>query len=139
LRKAIIFISVVLVLSGCMVNKTVSENVDKKESTIEIDEVVKTPKFVVYDEPPNPIKREPPIYSESARNQGIQGEVWLEVEILADGSVGIIEIRKSLMPGPGGLDISAVNSVKQWKFSPAKRKGKPVACWLTFPITFELK
>ena len=65
--------------------------------------------------------------------------MWLEVEILVDGSIGIIEVTKSLMPGPRGLDISAINSVKQWKFSPAKNGGKPVACWITFPMTFTLK
>ena len=139
MKKTIIFISIILVLSGCMTNKIVSESVDKKESTAKKDEVGKTSKFVVYDEPPYPIKRVPPVYPESARNQGIQGEVWLEVEILVDGSIGIIEVTKSLMPGPGGLDISAINSVKQWKFSPAKNGGYPVACWITFPMTFTLK
>ncbi len=40
MRKAIIFISIVLILSGCMTNKTVSESVDKMESTAKTFEFV---------------------------------------------------------------------------------------------------
>ncbi len=138
MRKAIIYISIVLVLSSCMTNKTVSESVDKKKYTAKKNEVGKTPKFVVYEEPPNLIKSVPPVYPVFARNQRIQGEVWLEVEILADGSVGAIEVSKSILPGPGGLDESAINAIKQWKYSPAKREGKPVSCWVTFPVKFTL-
>lgn len=139
MRKCIILISIILVLSSCMTNKTVSESVDKMEPTIEIDEVGKTPKFVVYEEPPNLIKSVPPVYPEFARNRGIQGEVWLEVEILTDGSVGVIQVSKSLMSGPEGLDKAAIKAVKKWKYSPAKREGKPVSCWITFPVKFSLK
>jgi protein TonB len=42
------------------------------------------------------------------------------------------------MSGPGGLDEVAVKSVKNWEFSPAKSGGKPVACWVTFPVGFYL-
>ena len=117
-----------------MTNKTVSESVAKKESATKNDEVGKTPKFVVYEEPPNLIKSVPPVYPEFARNRGIQGEVWLKVEILTDGSVGVIEVTKSIF----GLDESAINAVKQWKYFPAKSDGKPVACWATFPVKFTL-
>lgn len=139
MRNATIFILIMLVLFGCMTNKIVLERVDKKESTAKKDEVGKTSKFVVYDEEPIAIKRAPLNYPTFALNARIEGEVILEVEVFADGTVGAVEVVKSLMSGPGGLDISAVNSVKQWKSSPAKRKGKPVACWLTFPIKFTLK
>ncbi len=69
----------------------------------------------------------------------IQGEVILEVEVFADGTVGAIEVRKSLMSGPGGLDEAAIKSVKQWIFQPAKSSGRAVAVWVTFPVTFTLE
>ena len=98
----------------------------------------KTSRFVVYEDAPFPIKKTPPIYPEFAKKSGIQGEVWLEVEVFADGKVGAIEVKKSLMAGPGGLDEAAIKAVRQWEFSPAKSGGKAVACWVTFPVGFFL-
>ncbi|MCK4694160.1 MAG: energy transducer TonB, partial [Candidatus Cloacimonetes bacterium] len=98
----------------------------------------KTSKFQIYEDEPVPIKQVKPEYPQFARNAGIEGEVWLEVEVFTDGSVGAIEVRKSLMSGPGGLDEAAIKAVKQWEFSPAKSGGKPVACWVTFPVRFSL-
>jgi protein TonB len=80
-----------------------------------------------------------PKYTDFARRTGIEGQVWLEVEVLKNGKVGAVEVKKSLLSGPGGLDEAAIKAVKQWEYSPAKSGGKPVACWITFPITFELK
>ncbi|HPR17049.1 MAG TPA: energy transducer TonB [Candidatus Cloacimonadota bacterium] len=100
--------------------------------------VGKTSKFVVYEEPPFVIRRVPPTYSDFAKKSGIQGDVWLEVEVFTDGSVGAIEVKQSLMSGSNGLDDAAIKAVKQWEFSPATSGGKPVACWVTFPVGFYL-
>ena len=99
----------------------------------------KTSKFVIYEEAPIPIKRAPLEYPTFARNAGIEGQVILEVEVFADGTVGAIEVVKSLMAGPGGLDEAAIKSVKQWIFQPAKSSGRTVAVWVTFPVTFTLE
>jgi len=98
----------------------------------------KTPKFVVYEEGPEPIKRVSPQYPDFAKRLAVQGSVVLEVEVLADGHVGAINVVKSLMAGPNGLDEAAKEAVKQWTFQPAKNNGKPVACWVTFPVEFTL-
>jgi TonB family protein len=98
----------------------------------------KTSKFVVYEDAPFAIKRTPAKYPEFAKKSGIEGEVWLEVEVFADGSVGAINVVQSLMSGPSGLDDAAVKAVRQWEFSPAKSGGKSVACWVTFSISFSL-
>ena len=52
----------------------------------------------------------------------------LKVEVLTDGTVGVVEVLKSLMLGPGGLDEAAIKCVKQWRFSITKENGKPVVC-----------
>lgn len=79
-----------------------------------------------------------PQYSAAAKQAGIQGQVLLEVEILKDGNVGTVVVKKSLDNTPGGLDESAVAAVKQWKFTPAKAKGVPVDSKLTIPVLFAL-
>lgn len=98
----------------------------------------KTSKFVVYEDPPVALRRVPPKYPDFARNSGIEGDVILEVEVFEDGSVGAINVLKSLLPGPGGLDEAAIKAVKQWEFQPAKSGGKPVAVWVSFPVLFTL-
>ena len=97
-----------------------------------------TDKFAIYEDAPFAIKQIPPEYSVFAKNAGIEGDVILQVEVFIDGSVGAIEVLKSLMDGPGGLDEAAKKAVRTWEFSPAKSGGKPVACWVTFPVNFSL-
>ncbi len=98
-----------------------------------------TPRFVIYDEPPQPIRRVNPEYPTFARRSGIQGTVVLEVEVLRDGSVGAVEVARSLMAGPGGLDEAAIRAVRQWEFTPAMSGGQPVAVWARIPIDFQLE
>ena len=116
------------------IDKTTLDPYDDIQSRV----LGKTSKFVVYEEAPIAIKRAPLEYPAFARNAGIEGQVILEVEVFADGSVGAIEIVKSLQAGPGGLDEAAIKSVKQWEFQPAKSGGRSVACWVVFPIDFNL-
>ena len=78
-------------------------------------------------------------YPKFAKDNKIEGIVILQVEVFADGTVGHVVVKQSLMPGPGGLDEAAIKSIKKWIFKPAIYNGEPVACWTTFPITFSLK
>ncbi|MCD4817531.1 MAG: energy transducer TonB [Candidatus Cloacimonetes bacterium] len=96
-------------------------------------------KFVVFDKPPIRTKAVAPVYPDSAKSEGIQGEVWVQAEILLSGDVGAVEILQSLQSGKGGLDEAAIKCVKQWKYKPALNKdGKPEAVWVKFPIRFTL-
>jgi protein TonB len=38
-----------------------------------------------------------------------------------------------------GLDTSAVDAVKQWKFTPAQLNGRPVSVYFTLTINFQLQ
>ena len=118
---------------------------DTIENTVfEMNEEIEPPaeevpsKFFVCDEAPVVIKRVTPKYPKFAKTAGIEGTVVLEVVVKKDGTVGKIEIVKSLMSGPDGLDEAAVQAMKQTIFQPAKANGKPVAVWVTLPITFKL-
>jgi TonB family protein len=78
-----------------------------------------------------------PPYPQEARERGHQGEVLLRVEVLANGRVGQIEIKRS--SGHESLDQSALSTVKQWKFVPAKKGKDPVPLWVNIPIKFQLQ
>ncbi len=91
-----------------------------------------------FDVSPVRLKTIQPQYPEISKKYGLQGRVILEIEILDNGDIGEVEVRKSVHSGHGGLDEAAVTAVKQWKFKPAQRKGKPVSCWVAFPVDFKL-
>lgn len=78
----------------------------------------------------------PPIYPEIARVRGYEGIVLVFAEILPNGRVGEVKIRKS--SGYAILDQSAIQAVKPWKFEPAKKSGSPFTAWVELPIKFIL-
>lgn len=77
-----------------------------------------------------------PRYPRIARRQGYEGIVVLKVEILPNGRVGEIRVKKS--SGHHMLDRSALKTVKRWKFIPAKRGEDPIGMWAEIPIRFAL-
>lgn len=78
-----------------------------------------------------------PRYPRQARNAGQEGTVILRVEVLFSGRVARIEIDKST--GYNILDTAAVEAVKRWRFTPAKRGSRSVTSWVLIPIEFNLR
>ncbi|KQC06260.1 MAG: hypothetical protein APR62_08130 [Smithella sp. SDB] len=78
----------------------------------------------------------PPVYPAIARIRGYEGIVLISAEVLPDGRVGNMKIRKS--SGYAILDQSAIEAVKPWKFEPAKKYGSPFTVWVDLPIKFIL-
>jgi len=78
----------------------------------------------------------PPVYPSIARIRGYEGVVLISAEVLPDGRVGNMKIRKS--SGYTILDQSAIKAVKPWKFEPAKKYGSPFTVWVDLPIKFIL-
>jgi TonB family protein len=76
-----------------------------------------------------------PVYTEEARRLGIQGDVALSVVFLANGSVRICSVLKSL---GHGLDQEAVQVASQIRFKPALRAGQPADFPATVRIEFRL-
>ena len=78
-----------------------------------------------------------PLYPEIARRRGYEGTVRLAVEVLANGRVGGVRVKGS--SGYAILDHSALKTVKEWRFDPARFAGIPVTSTVIVPITFQLK
>jgi protein TonB len=79
-----------------------------------------------------------PVYTESAKKERIQGSVGMDVVVLADGSVGEVNVTQSL-DKKHGLDDEAVKAVRQWRFVPGKKDGKAVPVLVEIEMTFTLK
>ena len=80
----------------------------------------------------NPPPRYPPI----ARRNGEQGRVVLRVLVTIDGQADTVEVRTS--SGSERLDRAAVETVRNWRFVPARQGERAVAAWVLVPITFSL-
>ena len=76
-----------------------------------------------------------PQYTDEALGRKIQGYVILEVVILANGTVGPVRIVRSL---DRGLDLKAIEAVRQWKFKPALLQSKPVDVLAEIRVDFSL-
>jgi protein TonB len=77
-----------------------------------------------------------PEYPFIARKRGYQGRVVLRVDVLPNGTADSVELESS--SGYDSLDAAAVRTVRQWRFVPARRSGKPVAAAVTVPVLFKL-
>ena len=83
-----------------------------------------------------PVKTERPPYPQFAREQGWEGTVVLRLVINREGSVSSAKPRES--SGYPLLDESAVQSVEQWTFLPAKNGEFPITAIVDLPIRFDL-
>ena len=77
-----------------------------------------------------------PPYPPLARRMGEQGRVLLHVFVNADGSAGKVDLRTS--SGSPRLDQSALDTVRRWRFVPAKLGAQSVTAWVLVPIQFTL-
>jgi protein TonB len=78
-----------------------------------------------------------PPYPMVARRMGYHGKVILNVEVLADGKAGQVLLHQGC--GHDILDNAALQTVKTWRFTPARRLGQPVTQWFLVPIKFSLE
>ncbi|HEV3073332.1 MAG TPA: energy transducer TonB [Thermoanaerobaculia bacterium] len=78
-----------------------------------------------------------PVYPEEALRAGLEGLVVLEAIVDERGRVGHdIKVVRRL---GHGFDEAAVAAVRQWRFRPATRDGKPIKVRRIFPIVFRLQ
>ena len=78
-----------------------------------------------------------PPYPPLSRRMGEEGKVILRVSVNPQGSADAVEVRTS--SGSSRLDESALKTVRNWKFIPAKRGDTAVQSWVLVPIIFKLE
>lgn len=79
----------------------------------------------------------PPVYPAVSRRRGEQGRVVLRVLVSAGGKADEVEIRTS--SGHARLDEAALETVRGWRFVPARRGAQPVPAWVLIPVSFRLE
>ena len=77
-----------------------------------------------------------PAYPAIATQRGWQGEVVLRVHVLETGAPDQIDVQSG--SGHDSLDQAAVDAVRQWRFTSARRGGQSVDGWVRVPMEFRL-
>jgi len=88
--------------------------------------------------PPRLVREVKPQYTTEAMSARIQGSVWLECIVRADGSVGAVRVLHSL-DSRFGLDREAIAAARQWRFVPGTRSGAAVDVLVTIELLFTLR
>jgi TonB family protein len=86
--------------------------------------------------PPRLLKEVKANYTEEARLRNLEGEVVLEIVVRRDGTVSDVRLVSGL---PNGLNERAIAAVRQWRFAPATRLGRPVDVIVEVAVEFKLR
>ena len=78
-----------------------------------------------------------PEYPELARAARIEGNVVLQAVIRKDGTVDEICVLRCTKEHVG-FDHAAIEAVTHWRYEPATQNGRPVDCYFTVLVNFEL-
>lgn len=139
LRIVMRITAVVVFTAACFAANAFSINVEQKTDT-KADAKTESVDRQVYKvegdvTEPELIKSVNPAYPPKAKEEKRTGVCTLEMVIDEKGIPQDIKVIQSLAPD---FDENAVNAVKQWRFSPATLKGKPVAVRVKTEVNFQL-
>ena len=94
------------------------------------------PIYVTPDiKPPERIVFVPPDYPEQARKDETEGQVVIQIVVNTAGDVDGDRVVKS----DPLFDDAALLAIRQWKYKPALKDGKPVKVYFTVDVDFKLK
>ena len=77
------------------------------------------------------------IYPQAARDNKIEGKVYVTFTVEADGSISNVKVLRDIGGGCGEEAVRVVKMMPKWK--PGKQRGKPVRTQFNLPVTFKLK
>lgn len=77
-----------------------------------------------------------PSYPDTARAEGVEGDVRLELVV---GVSGAVESARVVRGVGHGLDEAALRAVRQFRFAPASRAGRPVRVRMGWSMQFRLQ
>lgn len=94
------------------------------------------PDFPIPDVGPKPLRMPTAMYTEQAAREMVSGSVKLRVVIDEQGKVRVLDVLRSIPL----LDKEAIRTVESsWRFSPATKNGRPVACLSDVVVRFNMR
>lgn len=86
------------------------------------------------DSKPKVINRPTMQFPASAAKEGIEGFVVVNLLIAEDGRVEVVKILESQPQGV--FDRTVLSGIRNWTFTPATYKGRPVKIWARQKVSF---
>jgi len=77
-----------------------------------------------------------PEYTDEAKREGIQGDVYIEAVVTKDGSVAEPKLVRGLPDDE--LNARALAAIATWKFKPGTRDDEPVDVIALFTVTYRI-
>lgn len=99
-------------------------------ATTQAAQVEDAPHPLAYDSNP------PPNYPAAAQRRELQGDVLLEVHVAENGQATQVVLKYG--SGHAILDNAALETVRAWRFRPARLGGRPVAGIALVPVKYRL-
>lgn len=88
------------------------------------------------EDKPLPRKQSPPRYPSEARRKSLQGFAVAEFIIDENGIVTSVEIKQSSNPV---FDAPTIAAIRQWKFTPGRKDGRPVKTRTRVKLPYTIK
>lgn len=85
--------------------------------------------------PPKSIYAPAPDYPPSAVRDGVRGTVTVQLTVPTDGVPKDITVVKGVR---SDIDQKAVEAVREWRFAPATKDGKPISLTVNVHVTFNV-
>ena len=120
---------IVLILFTSLINTIsyASDDTNSGEKVFNLFEV---------DTKPRVIKAVPPRYPINSQIVGIEGRVMIKFIVTKDGGVRDPKVIKAV---PEGIfETSALEAIKEYRFTPAAKNGEPVDCIVNLPIKYSV-
>jgi TonB family protein len=86
--------------------------------------------------PPVVVYKVEPDYTEEARDAKIEGSVVVSLQVTPQGEPDKLSVERGIDPG---LDAKALDAIRQWRFKPAEKGGKPVRVAAKIEVKFRLR
>lgn len=87
------------------------------------------------DAPPLVLFQVRPVYPKELAEKKVSGTVVVDFVVEVDGSVSAV---RAIRAANDKFEEEAIACVKQWKFKPAIKDGKPARARMQVPITFDV-
>lgn len=118
------------------VEKEESQTVEKEEEQTVFSAVDEMPEFPGGESALMKYLQEHVNYPTAARENGIQGRVFVYFIVNEDGSISDVKVEKSVDPDLAKEAVRVVQSMPKWK--PGRKDDKNVRVNYTIPVTFRL-
>jgi TonB family protein len=135
LSRFIILAALVAIVAGCRQNGKGPNQQSTPPSSSAANQGTPPADQIAVDKEPTLLKRVEPVYPELAMKAGLEGKVWVKIWVDTEGRAKEVKILKS---DSDVFNQCTIDAAKQFLFTPAYVKDKPISVWVSVPFAYKL-